>query len=324
MEKQSKMHLLTSLVVGLFLVMGTAMTAVAEINPEEVKRIIKKEFPGAEIKEIEEEMWQGNKVTEVEITAKDGAGYDICLSDDGKILKVEEEDGLPLIGGDLSIGLAAIGEREIYKGVGTEFEGAPFLRYVNGPFELQTYGGINAIYRFYGTSNLSVAVIGSVLMGGGYDADDSDYLQGMDEFHTMYNAGFEVESQFYGWDVGLEIAQDVSGEHNGQEAEISLSYQWMVAGFEFTPSLSMTWFSKKTVDHYYGVSAAETRADRPSYSPGASYEASAELMVQRRIFGNFTAVGITGISTFGNDIKDSPLVEKDYEISGVLGVMYTF
>jgi outer membrane protein len=47
-------------------------------------------------------------------------------------------------------------------------------------------------------------------------------------------------------------------------------------------------------------------------------------MIQRPLFGNFTAVGIVGISTFGNEIVDSPLVDEDYELEGVLGVMYTF
>ncbi len=324
MKKQKIIRLVLSIATCLFVVTGITLPAVAEKETEKIRTIIEKEYPGAEIEEIEEEIWQGKPVTEVEITTKEGVKYEICFSKDGEILKVEEEDELPWIGGELMIGLAAIGKQEIYKGVGSEFGAAPFLRYINGPFELQTYDRINAIYQFYRTDNFSVAVNGSFFTGEGYEADDSDYLDGMDELNTLHYVGLEVESRFNGWEFGFDITQDISGEHKGQEAEISISYQWIAAGFEFSPSIGMTWLSKKTVDYYYGVSSTEATAGRPFYAPGASYELSADLMVQRPIFGNFTAVGIVGISTFGNEITDSPLVEENYEISGILGVMYTF
>ena len=49
-----------------------------------------------------------------------------------------------------------------------------------------------------------------------------------------------------------------------------------------------------------------------------------EARALTRRFGNFTAVGIVEISTFGKDITDSPLVVEDHEIEGGLGIMYTF
>jgi outer membrane protein len=325
MNKRTANHWTISLILGISLVLGAAHLAGAENVPETIQRIIEKEFPGAEITEVEQEMWQDGVVTEVELISTDGIHYEVYVSEDGQILKVEEEDGgLPWIGGELSIGMAARGEREIYKDVGSEFELVPFIRYENGPFEIKGYDGLDASFKLFGTSSYEIALKGSADFEDGYDSDDSDYFEDMDELGTLYGVGLKCETNYAGWKAKLEFKQDVSGEHDGQEVELALGYPWMAGGFEFQPTLSATWLSEKTVDYFYGVSAKEAKSDRPAYSPGASYEIGAELMILRPLFGNFTVVGIVEISSFGNNITDSPLVDEDYEIEGVLGIMYTF
>jgi len=325
MKKQEIMILAICLALCLHLMLGIAVADKGKDLPETVKSSIEKAFPGAKITEVEEEMWQDGVVMEVELISTDGSHYEVYVSEDGQILKVEEEDGeLPWIGGELSIGMAARGEREIYKDVGSEFEPAPFIRYENGPFEIEGYDGLDASFKLFGTGSYEIALKGSVDFEEGYDSDDSDYFEGMYELDTPYSVGLEYETNFAGWKAELEFEQDVSGEHDGQAVELALGYPWMAGGVEFRPTLSATWLSEKTVDYFYGVSAKEAKPDRPAYSPGASYEIGAELMILRPLFGNFTAVGIVETSTFGKDITDSPLVDEDYEIEGGLGIMYTF
>jgi MipA family protein len=325
MKKQVIMLLAVCLALCLHLMLGIAVADKGKDLPEAVKSSIEKAFPSAEITEVEQEMWQDEVVTEVELISKDGIHYEVYVSEDGQILKVEEEDGeLPWIGGELSIGMLVRGEREIYKDVGSEFEPAPFIRYENGPFEIEGYDGLDASFTLFGSSSYEIALTGSVDFEDGYDPDDSDYFEGMDELDTLYSVGLKCETNYAGWEVELEFEQDVSGEHDGQKVELAFGYPFMAGGFEFRPTLSATWLSEKTVDYFYGVSVKEARPDRPVYSPGASYEIGAEVMILRPLFGNFTAVGIVEISTFGKDITDSPLVDEDYEIEGGLGIMYTF
>ncbi|MDY6951308.1 MAG: MipA/OmpV family protein [Thermodesulfobacteriota bacterium] len=312
------------LAFGLFLLLGAPLAAQAGDVPEVIRQAIAQEFPGATIKETEQEVWKGQPVTEVELTSRDGVDYEVLMSDNGEILSVEEEEGLPWIGGELSLGLALHAEGEIYKGVDTEFQPVPFFEYENGPFEIRATDSIDATYAFYSSDRFSIALGGYVELEEGYDPDDSDFLEGMDEIETLYGAGLELEGMVAGWEASLEVLQDVSGEHDGQQVELSLTYPWTAGGFEWRPELSLAWMSEKTVDYLYGVSAKEARAGRPAYAPGSSFEIGVELMVQRPLFGDFTAVGIFGISTFGSDITDSPLVDEDYAIEGVLGLMYTF
>jgi outer membrane protein len=297
----------------------------AEDLPVVYREAIEARFPGAVIHETEPEMWNGQRVMEVELTDREGVDYEVYLSEDGEIQHIAEEKGLPLIGGELTIGIAVQGENGIYKDTDSEIEPAPFLLYENGPFAIQGYGGIEASYRIYGNDFFEMGVLGSLDFGEGYDKDDSTYFEGMDELEDiLYGAGVFFGVNFSGVEAGVDIVQDISGEHDGQEVGVSVSYTWMVGGFQVEPELSLNWLSEKTVDYRYGVSEREARVGRPAYSPGSSFQVEAELLVQRQIFGNFSIIGLIGASSFGSDITDSPLVDEDYEIEGAIGIGYAF
>jgi outer membrane protein len=308
--------------VGLFMIF--AFPARAMDVPDAIRKRVKQEFPGATITEIRKDVYNGLPVTEVEFITEDGTEYEMIVTEDGGVLSVEEEKGLPWIGGELSLGLGVMVERDIYKGVDTEVQPAPFLRYENGPFEIRAYEGVDATYTFFRTDRFSVAVGGFYEQDEGYDPDDSDYLKGMKTLDDLFGAGLYLETEVAGFTAGLQIHQDLSGESDGQEVELSVFYPWFVAGFEIRPELSVTWLSEKTVDYYYGVSAGEARSDRPVYSPSSSFAFGLGLMIQRPIFGDFTAVGMVEASTFGSEIKDSPLVDEDFGWDAVFGVTYAF
>ncbi len=310
--------------LGFSLLLGVAFNAHAIEVSDDIHQLVEQEFPGATITEIRKDVWKGQPVTEVELIAQDGIEYEMIITESGTVLSIEEEKGLPWIGGELSLGLGVLVESDIYRGVGTEVQPAPFFSYENGPFEIMASDTITATYAFIRTAHFSVAAGGYLALDEGYDPDDSDFLEGMDDLDTLYGAGLHFEAIAAGWEAGLEVLQDLSGENDGQEVEISLAYPWHAAGFKLRPELSLTWLSEDTVDYFYGVSNKEARSNRPAYSPSSSYEVELELMVQRPIYGKFTAVGIVGVSTYGDEIKDSPLVDDDYGWEGFIGVMYTF
>ncbi|MEE4242721.1 MAG: MipA/OmpV family protein [Desulfopila sp.] len=306
----------------LFVALSTPAHAL-EIS-KNILTTLEQAYPGAEIVDVEKEKWQGQEVTEIELVAADGIRYELLFSDDGRILKSEEEEELPLIGGEVAIGIGGRVESEIYRGVDTEFGIVPFLRYENGPLVIEAYDELGVTYTVLGGDGYKVGVKGAVDFGAGYDPDDSDYFRGMDELDTLYNLGVEFEWVFADWIVGMEFSQDVSGEHDGQEIELTLGRSWDFGGFELQPSFSMAWLSEEAVDYFYGVSQREARADRPAYSPGSSVELAVELMVTKRIIGDLQVVGIVEVAAYGDEITDSPLVDEDYSYETILGLIYTF
>jgi outer membrane protein len=316
------MLLIPMLWMGLHL--GTAGVARAELSPEVIREVIQAQFPGATITETRKERQGGQIVTEVEFKLPEGGLHEATLSESGEVLRVEEEKGLPLIGGELSLGVGLRGEQSIYRDTDAEFQPVPFLRYENGPFELRAWDGIEALLRAWGTEEYAIGILGTVDFKSGYDPDDGDFLEGMDALDTLYNVGLELAASFAGVDASLSFLQDVSSEHDGQEVELAIQYPWLMLGLYWQPELSLTWLSARTMDYFYGVSNREARANRPAYDPGSGYEFGAELMIQRPLVGGLSLVGIGEVTAFGSEITDSPLVAEDYEIEGVLGLMYSF
>lgn len=92
MKKKAIMILTVCLALCLHQMVGVAIADKGKDLPEAVKSSIEKAFPGAEITEVEQENWKGKVVTEVELTTKDGIHYEVYIAEDGKILKIEEED----------------------------------------------------------------------------------------------------------------------------------------------------------------------------------------------------------------------------------------
>ena len=320
------LNLFSSVIFTLFFYMAMAPSPAlpAQDLPGPVYDAVRYRFPGAVIREVEREVWQGRVVTEVELTAENGTNYEVYVADDGTIVHIAQEGGgLGFIGGELTLGLGVRGERGIYRDEGSEIEPVPFIVYQNGPFDLQGYDGLEASFSLCNPRGIRAGIMAGVDFEPGYDHEET-YFKGMKKLDTLIHAGGFISVAAAGFDIGLECLQEATGEHDGQEVSLSLAYPWAAVGWQFTPKLSLTWLSKKSVDYLYGVSPQEARPDRSAYAPGSSYEIEAELMVEKPLWGNFSLIGLAGVSILGSAITDSPLVEKDYEIEGALGLAYTF
>ena len=294
--------------------------------PENISAKIKARFPGANIVEVEEASWQGQRVMEIDLIASDGKNYEVLISQDGEIVSVAEEDeggSVPLIGGELSIGAATRIERDAYKHIGTEIEYMPFILYNNGPLEILNFDNMGAVLKVYKGDLFSLGLCVSMDFGEGYAVKDHAFYNGMDKLKTQYYAGGETEFEFGNWETSFGVMWDISGKHDGYEISGSVVYDMEYAGFSFQPEIGLSWLSRKQIDYFYGVSQREARGDRPAYSPDATYEADASLLILRPLSEKFSAVGIIGVSTFGKEIKDSPLIDEKYEVDFSIGLMFS-
>lgn len=198
------------------------------------------------------------------------------------------------------------------------------MRYENKGFEIQAYDGICATYSFYEFNGAYFAAKAAYENDGGYDPDDNKYLSGMDEIDDTFSAGLQVGKRMGKWSADLEIMQDISGGHDGQQACLEISRQIDIGKFMFRPGVSLTWMSSDMVDYYYGVGSHEVRRDRPFYAPDSGFEAGVELFFERELFYNFSLMGYVELTLPGGEITDSPLVDNDYQLGAVLGVSYSF
>lgn len=79
-------------VLWLHFMATTVVAANPQDLPEVIQKSIEKMFPGSKLTATEQEKWKGKQVTEVELVTSDGVHYEVYVSEDGTIQKIEEED----------------------------------------------------------------------------------------------------------------------------------------------------------------------------------------------------------------------------------------
>ena len=310
--------------LGLFLISSGHLFADPGELPENLRREVMNRFPGSTITEISYEIWQGKRVIEVELLSADGTRYELFFSRSGELIKLEKEDGLPLLGGDLRLGIAGRFERDPYKGTRGEYELVPFLDYENGPLEIRAYDGLELSVQMTEIWNCSVSLVSTVSLEPGYDPDDAHELKGMNELHTLFGSGLEIRMDRNGVEYSLEFLQELSGEHSGHELEFQIAYPIVFADCHIDPGISFTWLSNKTVEYFYGVDFIEATDTRPEYHPTADYELELAVRLTKNLWKNLSAVALLEFETFGAEITDSPLIDSDQEFSAVGGLIYSF
>jgi outer membrane protein len=272
---------------------------------------------------MELESWEDKAAWEVELITAEGNHLEVFISTHGEIL--DEKEGLPVIGGELSLGLGVFWEKSPYKGVGYEADPVPIIQYRNGPFQIATEDGIEFSYLLFEDENFSIGPLGSLMIGGGFEEDDSSDLTGMDEPEsTLFHGGFFSTYETPYFDLGLKFLNELQGEHSGQQIELSIEREYIFGEFEIEPSFSIEYQSSDWTDYFYGVSRNEVRSGRAEYDPGSAVNFSVGLMAQRKLSNNMSLIGMIECTKLDSSIDNSPIVEEDLILETFFGIMYNF
>lgn len=222
------------------------------------------------------------------------------------------------------VGGGAIISSQPYVGADTRVYPIPMFVYEG---KRLYFRGIMGGYWLYNVAGLSV---GPVLRPrfDGYEEDDSSQLRGMDDRDWSIDGGLGIA---WRTDVGLfgvTFVTDLLGRHKGQELDLSYTILFKGGGFDFIPSVGVRWKSENLVDYYYGVENDEVRFDgavsRGAYQGENAIDPYLGLAVRRKLTGRWSLLGAIQHEWFDSEIKDSPIVDKGYETSFLLGVMYAW
>lgn len=225
------------------------------------------------------------------------------------------------------LGLAVVSTQKAYKGVDRETRVLPMLSFENRYLKLS---GPNLELKLPGWSlddsqRLNFGVVAKLFGGGGYEAGDSPFLAGMAERKSGFWAGGKVEWENDLADVKLEWLGDASGKSKGQRLLLGLERKWMLgSGLMLVPQVGIEWVDAKYVDYYYGVRAGEATAARAAYTGRAAWNADIGLTGIYRLGGRHSLMLNAGVKVLGQEIRDSPLVDRSTENRVMLGYMYRF
>jgi MipA family protein len=207
-----------------------------------------------------------------------------------------------------------------YKGIHTTAYPIPMVVVVKAPFYffIDTAG-----CRLFSDSNMTFDLIGKIRTDG-YDADDSDDLDGMHDRHMSFDVGGEFGISNNWGSLNARILTDALGQHDGQEFRVTYAKPFKFEKTKIKPSFGFALLSSNLADYYYGVRDSEERPDRPAYNPGSSVNWFVGLQADHQLTDNWTLFTSITYYWLDNNISDSPIVDRDYTISILGGAMYKF
>lgn len=152
-----------------------------------------------------------------------------------------------------------------------------------------------------------------------------DMPVGIDKLSDGVGARLFTNIRAGGFVATLGAVKIVSGGTKGMVADANLSYPIPVSSHVMlTPTVGTTWANRKYNDRYFGVTQAESLASGlPQFGMGSGFkDVSGMLTATYRLNDRITFSATGGVTLMIGDTKDSPLVEKKTQSSGILTLTY--
>ena len=140
---------------------------------------------------------------------------------------------------------------------------------------------------------------------------------------TAVDAGLQFNWFGEQWQSRLNLWQDVNSKYEGQNASLSWSRFWPLAGGQFDLSTSLYWKSAKLIDTYYGVGEDELYY-LERYQGRASWQPELRLGWQKALTSRWSVLTFYRYLHLDDAMTDSPLVEDDSVQTWFVGMSYRF
>ena len=220
----------------------------------------------------------------------------------------------------LNLGAGVAYRSPVYRGQDADYVPIPTVFYEKGKLYFR---GNRLGYQFYKNESLTLDILGEFVFRG-YDEDDSRHLRGMDDRDPSIEGGIAA-SYNDGWGTtGISFVTDLLSEHDGQELSFSYAKRFIHEPWVLTPSAGIAWQSGNLTDYYYGVERDEATPDRARYSAGEAWNPFVTLTTQYYFNEKWSTLIMFRYDWLDNEISDSPIVNKNYQVRAFVGVMCKF
>ncbi len=140
---------------------------------------------------------------------------------------------------------------------------------------------------------------------------------------TAVDAGLQLNWFGEQWQSRLNLWQNLNSKYSGQNASLSWSRLWPLAGGQFDLSGTLYWKSAKLIDTYYGVGDDELYYLQ-RYQGRASWQPELRLGWQKALNSRWSVLTFYRYLHLDSAMTDSPLVQKDSVQTWFVGMSYRF
>ena len=152
-----------------------------------------------------------------------------------------------------------------------------------------------------------------------------DVPVGIDKLSNALGARVFANIRAAGFVATIGAVKTVSGGTKGMTADASLSYPIKVSSrLTLTPMIGTTWADRKYNDGYFGITSAESLASGlPQFTAGSGFkDVSGWLTASYRLTDRLTLSATGGVTSLIGTVKDSPLVVKKTQPTGIFTLTY--
>ena len=226
-----------------------------------------------------------------------------------------------VLAGQWSTGLGVMVMEQPYQGVDTDVLPLPLLNYNSDNL---VFASGNLWVNLAESESWSVGLIGEPDFIS-YKAGDSKALAGMKERKFSYRGGVNLTTWGSYGVLSLDLSQDLLDEHDGHLVELTYSLPLALTDkIALEPHLSYTRLSDDYADYYFGVAADEARVARPAYQAESSDILAAGISGSYQLSKHWQLTAMVEYQRLGDEIKDSPIIDKQGLLSGMLVTEYKF
>lgn len=217
-----------------------------------------------------------------------------------------------------SVGAGLIAKSQPYKGHDGRYVPIPVIAYTSPRF--QFFGPV-LNWTFFERAPFSAAVT-AIYRFDGYEAEDAEIFEGLEDRKDTVEGGLRLDWQTEDrrWRIDLFAAGDTLDRHGGFRGELMVRRTWRVAGGRWAPELGLEAHSPDYVNYYYGVAAEDARPDRPAWNPGGVVQPRVGFSVNQPLTENWSLSLRMGAVWLAEDIRNSPLVDEEVELTSFLFV----
>ncbi|MDD4700966.1 MAG: MipA/OmpV family protein [Desulfovibrio sp.] len=222
-----------------------------------------------------------------------------------------------------NVGAGASLRTSEYKGIDSLGSPLPLLGYESKWLYLRGLSGGVHVYRDrYQEFNVQLSYLPQNFYA---DWSDDSRMKRLDDRYSSLMAGLNYTLRTQYGHASATLSTDILGVNNGIMADVSYAYPLRFENVMFMPAVGVQWTDSNYNDYYYSISTSESRASGlKEYSPENAFSPYAGLTMRVIINEDWSAIANARALFLGNEITDSPMVERSTTYSFSAGLLYAF
>lgn len=223
----------------------------------------------------------------------------------------------------LSLGASVLYAQSPYRGGQDRYLPIPIINYEGDSFWFRSLQGGYYLWKDQ-QDQLSLTLVGSPQK---YDPKDNDHsdMKALDKRRMTLMAGATYRHTAEWGVVRTALLGDVLNNSNGIIWDLTWLYPVKVGQLTLTPGIGALWSSANQNRYYFGVSDHEsTRTGINSYDPDDSWNPYVELNASYQLSTQWNATVSGRYTRLSSEVKDSPMVDRDDQVSVWTGISYSF